>query len=207
MHWMRGELVIVTNVLEKTSGLKLQYTFLWLLICASRGMPPTGPIPLPEGIDVAASHPLITSGVAIGLGSVDWSVELEEVFSLEREGEFDKNAPLACQGWRIAHPEAPTTGYMVLSLSRCFLARGYTLVTLSVKVLGIATLIRKILWGLMLFSEVVLGEVYMVKNAEVKLLCASGRWRMGGSSGDAHKNVFDLGAFVGDLTFGEDASG
>ncbi|KAJ0104554.1 hypothetical protein Patl1_18725 [Pistacia atlantica] len=25
----------------------------------------------------------------------DWSLELEEVFSLEREGEFDKNAPLA----------------------------------------------------------------------------------------------------------------
>ncbi|KAJ0085422.1 hypothetical protein Patl1_07210 [Pistacia atlantica] len=30
---------------------------------------------------------------------------------------------------------------------------------------------------------------------------------VGGSFGDSQKNVFDLGAFVGDLTFEEDASG
>lgn len=78
------------------------------------------------------------------------------------------------QGLRIAPPEAPATGYMVISLSLslcirififtctcdiltyfsarltffillCSLAKGFTLLTLSVRVLSIALLIRKIL--------------------------------------------------------------
>lgn len=78
------------------------------------------------------------------------------------------------QGLRIAPPEAPATGYMVISLFLslcilififtctcdiltyfsarltffillCSLAKGFTLLTLSVRVLSIALLIRKIL--------------------------------------------------------------
>ncbi|KAL5059665.1 hypothetical protein RYX36_031269 [Vicia faba] len=73
---------------------------------------------------------------------VDWSLELEEVFSLERHGEFDKYAPyrdkvgnrmllwhgsrltnfvgILNQGLRIAPPEAPATGYMVLYITPFF---------------------------------------------------------------------------------------
>ena len=76
------------------------------------------------------------------------------------------------QGLRIAPPEAPATGYMVVTLSlstfimliclyitcvadlmiekqslvMCSLAKGFTLLTWSVKVLNIVLLTRKIPW-------------------------------------------------------------
>jgi poly [ADP-ribose] polymerase len=79
----------------------------------------------------------------------EWSLELEEVFALEREGEFDKYAPhreklgnkmllwhgsrltnfvgILNQGLRIAPPEAPATGYMVSTLSVSYLWGSYQL--------------------------------------------------------------------------------
>ncbi|KAK5783992.1 hypothetical protein PVK06_038510 [Gossypium arboreum] len=122
----------------------------------------------------------------------DWKLELEEVFSLEREGELDKFAPyreklsnrmllwhgsrltnfvgILSQGLRIAPPEAPATGYMVLlhflyctslytghtnffleikfvTLLHSSLARGSILLIWSVRVLSIALQIGKILWA------------------------------------------------------------
>ncbi|TYJ09439.1 hypothetical protein E1A91_A11G141700v1 [Gossypium mustelinum] len=97
----------------------------------------------------------------------DWKLELEEVFSLEREGELDKFAPyreklsnrmllwhgsrltnfvgILSQGLRIAPPEAPATGYMVLLHFLYY---------------------RKNPVGLMLLSEVALGEVYELTKAK-----------------------------------------
>ncbi|OVA02446.1 BRCT domain [Macleaya cordata] len=109
----------------------------------------------------------------------DWTLELEDVFTLEREGEFDKFAPyreklqnkmllwhgsrltnfvgILSQGLRIAPPEAPSTGYMF--------GKGIyfaDLVSKSAQYCGTNS------WnsvGLMLLSEVALGEVYELKNA------------------------------------------
>ncbi|KDP21330.1 hypothetical protein JCGZ_21801 [Jatropha curcas] len=109
----------------------------------------------------------------------DWSLELEEVFSLEREGEIDKFAPyrkklknrmllwhgsrltnfvgILSQGLRIAPPEAPATGYMF--------GKGIYFADLVSKSAQYCFTDKKNPVGLMLLSEVALGEVYELKNA------------------------------------------
>lgn len=110
----------------------------------------------------------------------DWSLELEEVFSLEREGESDKFAPyreklgnrmllwhgsrltnfvgILSQGLRIAPPEAPATGYMF--------GKGIYFADLVSKSAQYCYTDRKNPVGLMLLSEVALGEVYELKGAK-----------------------------------------
>ncbi|KAK6937822.1 Poly(ADP-ribose) polymerase, catalytic domain [Dillenia turbinata] len=109
----------------------------------------------------------------------DWTLELEEVFSLEREGEFDKFAPyrqklqnrmllwhgsrltnfvgILSQGLRIAPPEAPATGYMF--------GKGIYFADLVSKSAQYCYTDTKNPVGLMLLSEVALGEVYELKKA------------------------------------------
>ncbi|XVF32425.1 hypothetical protein REPUB_Repub17cG0081600 [Reevesia pubescens] len=110
----------------------------------------------------------------------EWTLELEEVFSLEREGEFDKFAPyreklnnrmllwhgsrltnfvgILNQGLRIAPPEAPATGYMF--------GKGIYFADLVSKSAQYCYTQRKNPVGLMLLSEVALGEVYELKKAK-----------------------------------------
>ncbi|TYI55471.1 hypothetical protein E1A91_D11G144400v1 [Gossypium mustelinum] len=110
----------------------------------------------------------------------DWKLELEEVFSLEREGEFDKFAPyreklsnrmllwhgsrltnfvgILSQGLRIAPPEAPATGYMF--------GKGVYFADLVSKSAQYCFTDRKNPVGLMLLSEVALGEVYELTKAK-----------------------------------------
>ncbi|XP_048337120.1 poly [ADP-ribose] polymerase 1 isoform X1 [Ziziphus jujuba] len=110
----------------------------------------------------------------------DWSLELEEVFSLEREGEYDKFAPyrqklsnrmllwhgsrltnfvgILSQGLRIAPPEAPATGYMF--------GKGIYFADLVSKSAQYCYTDKKNPVGLMLLSEVALGDVYEVKKAK-----------------------------------------
>ncbi|KAK2387997.1 Poly [ADP-ribose] polymerase 1 [Trifolium repens] len=110
----------------------------------------------------------------------DWSLELEEVFSLEREGEFDKYAPyrdkvgnrmllwhgsrltnfvgILNQGLRIAPPEAPATGYMF--------GKGIYFADLVSKSAQYCFTDKKNPVGLMLLSEVALGNVYELKKAK-----------------------------------------
>ncbi|KAK4281250.1 hypothetical protein QN277_012771 [Acacia crassicarpa] len=110
----------------------------------------------------------------------DWSLELEEVFALEREGEFDKYAPyreklgnrmllwhgsrltnfvgILNQGLRIAPPEAPATGYMF--------GKGIYFADLVSKSAQYCFTDKKNPVGLMLLSEVALGNVYELKNAK-----------------------------------------
>ncbi|KAH9624088.1 hypothetical protein KSS87_022973 [Heliosperma pusillum] len=110
----------------------------------------------------------------------DWSLELEDVFSLEREGESDKFAPLRkkldnrmllwhgsrltnyvgilSQGLRIAPPEAPATGYMF--------GKGVYFADLVSKSAQYCYTDRKSPVGLMLLSEVALGEVHELKKAQ-----------------------------------------
>lgn len=109
----------------------------------------------------------------------DWSLELEEVFLLERRGEFDRFAPyretlknrmllwhgsrltnfvgILSQGLRIAPPEAPTTGYMF--------GKGVYFADLVSKSAQYCFTDKKNPVGLMLLSEVALGEVYELKKA------------------------------------------
>ncbi|PQQ17792.1 poly [Prunus yedoensis var. nudiflora] len=109
----------------------------------------------------------------------DWSLELEEVFALEREGEFDKFAPyqkklnnrmllwhgsrftnfvgILSQGLRIAPPEAPATGYMF--------GKGIYFADLVSKSAQYCYTDKKNPVGLMLLSEVALGEVHELKKA------------------------------------------
>ncbi|KAG1362571.1 Poly [ADP-ribose] polymerase [Cocos nucifera] len=109
----------------------------------------------------------------------DWSLELEEVFALEREGEYDKYAPyrdklynkmllwhgsrltnfvgIISQGLRIAPPEAPATGYMF--------GKGIYFADLVSKSAQYCYADKKNPVGLMLLSEVALGEVYELKKA------------------------------------------
>ncbi|KAL6214589.1 hypothetical protein ACLB2K_014021 [Fragaria x ananassa] len=109
----------------------------------------------------------------------DWSLELEEVFSLEREGEFDKYAPcrktlknrmllwhgsrftnfvgILSQGLRIAPPEAPATGYMF--------GKGIYFADLVSKSAQYCYTDKKNPVGLMLLSEVALGEIHELKKA------------------------------------------
>uniref|UniRef100_A0A9I9DUL3 Poly [ADP-ribose] polymerase n=1 Tax=Cucumis melo TaxID=3656 RepID=A0A9I9DUL3_CUCME len=110
----------------------------------------------------------------------DWALELEEVFSLEREGEFDKFVPfrqklknkmllwhgsrltnfvgILSQGLRIAPPEAPATGYMF--------GKGIYFADLVSKSAQYCYTDRKNPIGFMILSEVALGEVYELKKAE-----------------------------------------
>lgn len=109
----------------------------------------------------------------------EWALELEEVFSLEREGELDKFAPyreklgnrmllwhgsrltnfvgILSQGLRIAPPEAPVTGYMF--------GKGLYFADLVSKSAQYCFTDRKNPVGLMVLSEVALGEVHELKNA------------------------------------------
>ncbi|KNA14275.1 hypothetical protein SOVF_108920 isoform A [Spinacia oleracea] len=110
----------------------------------------------------------------------EWSLELEEVFSLDREGEFDKFAPqreklgnrmllwhgsrvtnfvgILSQGLRIAPPEAPATGYMF--------GKGVYFADLVSKSAQYCYTDRKNPVGLMLLSEVALGQVHELKKAQ-----------------------------------------
>ncbi|KAK4418372.1 Poly [ADP-ribose] polymerase 1 [Sesamum alatum] len=110
----------------------------------------------------------------------EWALELEEVFSLEREGEVDKYAPyraklknrmllwhgsrltnfvgILSQGLRIAPPEAPATGYMF--------GKGVYFADLVSKSAQYCYTDRKNPVGLMLLSEVALGEVYELTKSQ-----------------------------------------
>ncbi|VFQ91204.1 unnamed protein product [Cuscuta campestris] len=110
----------------------------------------------------------------------DWSLEVLEVFSLERKGEFDKFAPLRnklknrmllwhgsrltnfvgilSQGLRIAPPEAPTTGYMF--------GKGIYFADMVSKSAQYCFTNRNNPVGFMLLSEVALGNIYELKNAQ-----------------------------------------
>ncbi|GAB2226411.1 hypothetical protein Drorol1_Dr00022216 [Drosera rotundifolia] len=109
-----------------------------------------------------------------------WSLELEEVFQLERQGELDNFAPrraklgnrmllwhgsrltnfvgILSQGLRIAPPEAPTTGYMF--------GKGIYFADLVSKSAQYCYTEESNPVGLMLLSEVALGEVYELKKAK-----------------------------------------
>ncbi|OAY84085.1 Poly (ADP-ribose) polymerase 1 [Ananas comosus] len=92
----------------------------------------------------------------------DWTLELEEVFTLEREGEFDKYAPYRDKLqnkmllWH-APPEAPATGYMF--------GKGIYFADLVSKSAQYCYVDKKDPVGLMLLSEVALGEVHELKKA------------------------------------------
>ncbi|KAI3678826.1 hypothetical protein L6452_38129 [Arctium lappa] len=110
----------------------------------------------------------------------DWALELEEVFTVERQGEFDKFAPykdklknkmllwhgsrltnfvgILSQGLRIAPPEAPATGYMF--------GKGIYFADLVSKSAQYCFTDKKNPVGLMLLSEVALGEMYELKKAK-----------------------------------------
>uniref|UniRef100_A0A0D9WXY3 Poly [ADP-ribose] polymerase n=1 Tax=Leersia perrieri TaxID=77586 RepID=A0A0D9WXY3_9ORYZ len=109
----------------------------------------------------------------------DWSLELEEVFSLDRDGEFTKYSRyknnlhnkmllwhgsrltnfvgILSQGLRIAPPEAPVTGYMF--------GKGLYFADLVSKSAQYCYVDRKDPVGLMLLSEVALGDMYELKKA------------------------------------------
>ncbi|XP_022758375.1 poly [ADP-ribose] polymerase 1-like isoform X2 [Durio zibethinus] len=110
----------------------------------------------------------------------EWTLELEEVFSLERDGEFVNFTPyreklnnrmllwhgsrltnfvgILSQGLRIAPPEAPATGYMF--------GKGIYFADLVSKSAQYCYTDRKNSVGLMLLSEVALGEVYELTKAK-----------------------------------------
>ncbi|XP_026400993.1 poly [ADP-ribose] polymerase 1-like isoform X2 [Papaver somniferum] len=110
---------------------------------------------------------------------MDWGLELEDVFTLERAGEVDKFAPyrqklknrmllwhgsrltnfvgILSQGLRIAPPEAPATGYMF--------GKGVYFADLVSKSAQYCFTDKKNPVGLMLLSEVALGEVHELKKA------------------------------------------
>ncbi|XP_042474462.1 poly [ADP-ribose] polymerase 1-like [Zingiber officinale] len=108
----------------------------------------------------------------------DWSLELEEIFVLEREGECDKFAPfkdmknkmllwhgsrltnfvgILSQGLRVAPPEAPATGYMF--------GKGIYFADLVSKSAQYCYVDKNDPVGLMLLSEVALGEIHELKKA------------------------------------------
>ncbi|CAH8362692.1 unnamed protein product [Eruca vesicaria subsp. sativa] len=110
----------------------------------------------------------------------EWSLELEDVFTLEREGEFDKYAPyreklgnkmllwhgsrltnfvgILNQGLRIAPPEAPATGYMF--------GKGIYFADLVSKSAQYCYTSKENPVGLMLLSEVALGEIHELTKAK-----------------------------------------
>ncbi|OEL20577.1 Poly [ADP-ribose] polymerase 1 [Dichanthelium oligosanthes] len=109
----------------------------------------------------------------------DWSLELEEVFSLDRDGELNKYSRyknnlhnkmllwhgsrltnfvgILSQGLRIAPPEAPVTGYMF--------GKGLYFADLVSKSAQYCYVDRDNPVGLMLLSEVALGDMYELKKA------------------------------------------
>ncbi|PWZ40138.1 Poly [ADP-ribose] polymerase 1 [Zea mays] len=109
----------------------------------------------------------------------DWSLELEEVFSLDRDGELNKYSRyknnlhnkmllwhgsrltnfvgILSQGLRIAPPEAPVTGYMF--------GKGLYFADLVSKSAQYCYVDRNNPVGLMLLSEVALGDMYELKKA------------------------------------------
>ncbi|KAL5712187.1 NAD(+) ADP-ribosyltransferase [Ranunculus cassubicifolius] len=109
----------------------------------------------------------------------EWALELEDVFTLEREGEVDKFAPfraklenkmllwhgsrltnfvgILSQGLRIAPPEAPATGYMF--------GKGVYFADMVSKSAQYCYTDKKNPVGLMLLSEVALGKVHELKKA------------------------------------------
>ncbi|KAG2641532.1 poly [ADP-ribose] polymerase 1-like isoform X2 [Panicum virgatum] len=109
----------------------------------------------------------------------DWSLELEEVFSLDRDGELNKYSRyknnlhnkmllwhgsrltnfvgILSQGLRIAPPEAPVTGYMF--------GKGLYFADLVSKSAQYCCVDRDNPVGLMLLSEVALGDMYELKKA------------------------------------------
>ncbi|KAJ1288363.1 hypothetical protein BS78_02G084100 [Paspalum vaginatum] len=109
----------------------------------------------------------------------DWSLELEEVFSLDRDGELTKYSRyknnlhnkmllwhgsrltnfvgILSQGLRIAPPEAPVTGYMF--------GKGLYFADLVSKSAQYCYVDRENPVGLMLLSEVALGDMYELKKA------------------------------------------
>ncbi|MCL7037376.1 hypothetical protein MKW94_019800 [Papaver nudicaule] len=109
----------------------------------------------------------------------EWTLELEDVFILERAGEIDKFAPyrkelknrmllwhgsrltnfvgILSQGLRIAPPEAPATGYMF--------GKGVYFADLVSKSAQYCFTDKKNPVGLMLLSEVALGEMNELKRA------------------------------------------
>ncbi|KAM0949661.1 putative NAD(+) ADP-ribosyltransferase transcription regulator SAP family [Dioscorea sansibarensis] len=109
----------------------------------------------------------------------DWTLELEEVYALVREGEIDKYAPhrdklenkmllwhgsrvtnfvgILNQGLRIAPPEAPVTGYMF--------GKGIYFADLVSKSAQYCYVDKKNPVGLMLLSEVALGKMHELKKA------------------------------------------
>ncbi|GBG68001.1 hypothetical protein CBR_g1120 [Chara braunii] len=113
----------------------------------------------------------------------EWGLELLDVFRVDREGEGDKYAPfrdelhnkmllwhgsrttnyvgILSQGLRIAPPEAPVTGYMF--------GKGIYFADLVSKSAQYCYTNKSNPVGLMLLSEVALGEMYVRKQAEVKL--------------------------------------
>lgn len=110
----------------------------------------------------------------------EWSLELEEVFALERAGEFDRFKPhrdklgnrmllwhgsrltnfvgILSQGLRIAPPEAPATGYMF--------GKGVYFADLVSKSAQYCFTDKKNPVGLMLLSEVALGQVHELRKAQ-----------------------------------------
>lgn len=109
----------------------------------------------------------------------DWRLELEDVFTVDRKGEFDKYAPyrdklknkmllwhgsrltnfvgILNQGLRIAPPEAPVTGYMF--------GKGVYFADLVSKSAQYCFVKKDDPIGLMLLSEVALGEICELKKA------------------------------------------
>ncbi|TVU39454.1 hypothetical protein EJB05_12874, partial [Eragrostis curvula] len=109
----------------------------------------------------------------------DWSLELEEVFALDRDGELNKYSRyknnlhnkmllwhgsrltnfvgILSQGLRIAPPEAPVSGYMF--------GKGLYFADLVSKSAQYCNVDRKNPIGLMLLSEVALGDMHELKKA------------------------------------------
>lgn len=110
----------------------------------------------------------------------DWELELEDAFRIDREGERDAYMPrksnlkncmllwhgsrvsnflgILSTGLRIAPPEAPSTGYMF--------GKGIYLADLGSKGSKYCNASNEYAMGLMLLSEVALGEVYETEKAE-----------------------------------------
>uniref|UniRef100_A0A3S6KHI0 Poly [ADP-ribose] polymerase n=1 Tax=Juniperus drupacea TaxID=103973 RepID=A0A3S6KHI0_9CONI len=109
----------------------------------------------------------------------EWALELEDVFAVDREGEDNayvkyKNLQnrmllwhgsrvtnfvgILSQGLRVAPPEAPVTGYMF--------GKGIYFADLVSKSAQYCYTQKRNPVGLMLLSEVALGEIYELKNAE-----------------------------------------
>ncbi|KAG6550433.1 hypothetical protein Mapa_008396 [Marchantia paleacea] len=110
----------------------------------------------------------------------EWQLELEDVFAVDREGEYEAYAPnkmklenrmllwhgsrttnyvgILSQGLRIAPPEAPVTGYMF--------GKGLYFADLVSKSAQYCYTTKKLPTGLMLLCEVALGKMEEFKDAQ-----------------------------------------